>query len=337
MHKSLDPTWIGALCWRAREFASDDLVLRKFRPAFGAWLLLLLALVVVVPTSASAQAPCTLLLQGSNPADPLTITAVVNCVAGTTTITIFWGDGTSTITSGGASITATHTYVPADCSIPRQTTPGICQIGVSTSTDCCVVSGYVDLTAPANPPPVFAGQSSVVQVSIGTETASANLQVTFECTTVTDASGGVHQALDLGITCNSNPPTITLTAGSQTVSIAIHTSGTALGSLAPAMRHKNVLYALLLPLSAFFLLGVRVGTLRLSRSATSKYVVTGMVILLIVFFSSCSGGFTSNPPVQSTPPGSYLVTVIDLLAPGQPPSAFVQTSLIVPLTVNQVQ
>jgi hypothetical protein len=103
------------------------------------------------------------------------------------------------------------------------------------------------------------------------------------------------------------------------------------------MRHKNVPYALLVPLSAFFLLGVRVGTRRSSGRATSNYVVTGTVILLIVLFSSCSGGFTPNQPVQATPPGAYLVTVIDQPVAGQNTTGFVQTSLIVPLTVNQVQ
>jgi hypothetical protein len=65
--------------------------------------------------------------------------------------------------------------------------------------------------------------------------------------------------------------------------------------------------------------------------------VTATLVFLILIVSSCGGGFTPHQPVQSTPPGSYQVTVIDQPLPGQDTTGFVQTSLIVPLTVNQVQ
>ncbi len=310
------------------------------RLAFRIWLPLLFALVAFVRTPASAQtAPtCTLLLQGSNPANPLTVTAVVNCVGTVGSITISWGDDSSTFSSG-ASITATHTYAAAlKCEFPglKLPVPGICEVDVDAD-QVPAVSGYVDLTAPAATP-VFNGQSWDLNVSIFGE--PEGFQVTFECTTVTDSSGGVQPASNLGITCDSSPSTIAfdpLDQQPQPVKIGINTSGTAIGSLNPAMRRGNILYALLLPLSAFLILGGRVGRVRSYRSAISKYVMTGTVMLVIVFFSSCGGGFTPNQPVQSTPAGSYIVTVVDTPVSGQNTMGFVQTSLIVPLTVNQVQ
>jgi hypothetical protein len=313
-------------------------MLRSRWLAFRVWLPLLLALVAFVRTPASAQTSptCTLLLQGSNPANPLTITAVVNCVGKVAFIDINWGDDTST-TSSGASITATHTYAAtADCPLTDSgfAVAGICEVTVDAD-QIPAVSGYVDLTAPVATP-VFNGQSWDVDVSIFG--VPEDLKVTFECTTVTDSSGGVQPASNLGIMCDSSPSTIVFDAQQpQTVSIGINTSGTAIGSLNPAMRRGNILYALLLPLSAFLMLGGGVGAVRSGRGAISKYVVTGAVMLVIAFFSSCGGGFRPNQPVQSTPAGSYIVTIIDVPVPGQNTTGFVQTSLIVPLTVNQVQ
>ncbi len=305
-----------------------------FRSA-GAGSLLLLALTAVASVPASAQIPpptCTLSVQGSNPSDPLTITAIVNCVPGSTKlkvifINIDWGDGT-TSSSSGASVTATHTYAVADCFVGDFQTPGICEITV-TATDSQQnegsVSGIADLTAPSNPTPVFAGQSSVVQVEL--YGFPVGQQVTFECTTVIDSSGGVQQASDLGITCTSNPPTITFTGGIQSVAIDIQTSGPA-AQVAP---HREFFYALLLLLPLFVLSLNR----RSRRRAASRCAGAGLVAM-ILFLSSCGGGFTAPVVVQQTPAGSYVVTVVDEPVTEPPMPGFVQTSLIVPLTVNPV-
>ncbi len=113
-------------------------------------------------------------------------------------------------------------------------------------------------------------------------------------------------------------------------------SSAATGSLAPSIRHRNLLYALwLLPLPAWFLLGARFEKFLSGRLAVLQCVALG-TMLMILLFASCGGGFTAPGAVQSTPSGSYQVTVIDQPAPGQQLTGFVQTSLIVPLTVNQV-
>jgi hypothetical protein len=345
MHNSPSPTWVAALCRRVRELAFRERVLRNLFRGFRSWFPLLLAFAAFIPTPASAQGlliPCTLLVQAAPPPNFLTITAVVNCVDPgglTVTTTIDWGDGSSFNTDTG-SLTVQHTYaVNPLCFIGNAQIP-ICTIGVTATSDDVntgAVSAIIDLTAPPNPPPVFAGQSSVVQVLI--DGTPAGLQVTFECTTVTDSSGGIHQAADLGITCDSNPPTIIFDPiQPQTVSIAIHTTGPASGSLTPGMRHGNFVYAVLLPLLASFLLGMRSGTARWRSGAALQCAGIGTVMILILMFSSCGGGFRQPQVVgQATPPGNYQVTIIDQPTPGQSFTDFVQTSLIVPLTVNQVQ
>lgn len=281
-----------------------------------------------------ALAPsCTLSIAGSAPPDFLTISANVSCTdpQGLALITIIdWGDSSST-TTGGGSVTVTHTYAE----------PAIYQIVVTTMDSLqlqgqvpafVVISSTVDTTTP----PVFAGQSSDSTISL--DGAPANLQVSFECTTVTDSSGTVSEASDLGIECSSNPPVITFTGAVQNVAIGISTTGAASGSLAPTMRHRNVFYALLMPLPAFLLLlGVGTQAVRSRRVGTLPYLALGfaMTILLI---TSCGGGFKALTIVQqSTPAGTYQVTVIDQPLPGQSTTGFVQTSLILPLTVEQVQ
>jgi hypothetical protein len=303
-------------------------------------------LAAVTPTRASAQGlqiPCTLLLQAAPPPNFLTITAVVNCIDPgglTVTTTIDWGDQSS-FNSDTGSVTVTHTYAAnPPCLIVGNAQIPICTISVTATSDDVntgAVSGIVDLTAPPNPPPVFAGQSSVVQVLI--DGTPAGLQVTFECTTVTDSSGGVHQAADLGITCESNPPTIIFDPiQPQTVSVVIHTTGPASASLAPAMRQGDFFYALLVPLPPLFLVGMRVRTARPRTGAALQYAGMVAVTILILMLSSCGGGFRQPQVVgQATPPGNYQVTIIDQPTPGQSFTDFVQTSLIVPLTVNQVQ
>jgi hypothetical protein len=48
---------------------------------------------------------------------------------------------------------------------------------------------------------------------------------------------------------------------------------------------------------------------------------------------SCGGGFTVPGGQAATPAGNYRVTVIDRPVEGQSLTGFVQTSLIVPLSV----
>ena len=161
---------------------------------------------------------CTLSLQTPQPS--LTVTATANCTdpqGEALTIIITWGDGTSTPGSSGS-----HTYaVAGNYTITVKAT--------DTSGRQGIASGIVVQTAP----PVMAGQTSNIPVSITAPVNStANPEVKFVCTTVIGPNGS-QNASDAGITCTSNPPTVTLSSTPQNITIEITTTGATLGSLSP--------------------------------------------------------------------------------------------------------
>lgn len=268
---------------------------------------------------------CSLAIQGSGPSDPFTITAVVNCIdpqGSPLTTTIFWGDDTSTTTDGG-SVVVTHTYA----------NDGIYQLNVSAIDGSELrgeVPAVVNLLALTAPLPILPGQTSDVPVVV--LGFPANLRVTFECTTVTDSHGTVSQAVDLGITCSSIPAPLTLTGARQPVDILLHTTGAAVGAIVPGKRPRNLLYALWLPLSCLVVWSLGIGTLRIRR-VSIRWVWLSAALALGMLLPSCGGGFTAPGGQAATPSGNYRVTVIDRPVEGQSLTGFVQTSLIVPLSV----
>jgi hypothetical protein len=298
-------------------------------------------------TVIAAQPPtCTPSLQGAGSANPPTnnfatlfvVTANPNCIdpqGEALTTSVDWGDGTPKTPQNGGVFVATHTY--------RKLAPSYNVTVTSTDTSGLPGTAQNSLTlVPSSraPAPVFQGQSTTVTVTLTPGEASPiGLQVQFECTTATDSGGTPHQASAVGIACNSIPATFTFNgnASGQSVTIEIHTSGGASGSLVPGMRGRTWFYALWLPLQAFIFLSVSLGVVRLGRGLVSKYLVLGILAALSVF-TSCGGGFTAPKITQATPAGNYQVTVIDQPVLGQTSSSgFVQTSLIVPLSVSPFQ
>lgn len=93
--------------------------------------------------------------------------------------------------------------------------------------------------------------------------------------------------------------------------------------------------ALWLPIPAIFLIGVSFGRVRRSRRLIPRYLLLAALGVLIGLLMACGGGF-SLPQVTSstTPAGSYTVTAIDNPVNSSSTTGFIQTSLIVPLTVN---
>jgi Ig-like domain CHU_C associated len=270
-----------------------------------------------------------------------TVSAMISCIDPQhepLTTSVDWGDGTIDTKPVGA-FSDQHTYKVFGTYLVQV-----------TSTNISGLQGHVTpspfltlIPTSAAPPPIFAGQSTKVTVLLTQEeTRPAGLQVQFECTTVTDSNGKPHQASELGIDCNSIPPTITFTASlnGQSVPIEIHTSGAASGSLVPGMKHRTWFYAFWLPLPALVLLGGGFSVARSSRRGIFHYVALGsLLVLLLLSFTSCGGGFTAPKITQATPAGDYQVTVIDQPDPSvtQKTTGFVQTSLIVPLTVLPFQ
>jgi hypothetical protein len=170
-----------------------------------------------------------------------------------------------------------------------------------------------------------------------TITGPQGLEVTFSCPTVTDSSGNVEQASALGIQCGSDPPIITFTGAPQTVTIGIQTTGTALGRLFPSARPRGRLYAswfappwIMLPL---VILGA--GAARRPRPFRQARLRLAALSVAIGLLASCGGGFSLPKARLTTPAGSYQLTIVDEPLGSSP--GFVQTSLIVPLTVAPFQ
>jgi YVTN family beta-propeller protein len=280
---------------------------------------------------------CTLTVQGqgsSGSSGPLSITATAVCTdlpGQSFTTSVAWGDGTAPATgtaTGSGTLTASHTYATLGTYVIAATATATS--GIATTTSSPVILIQVPQV-----PPVFPGQTSDLQLLLATPTGAGNLDVVFECTTVTDSSGTVAQASDLGISCASIPSPVLLTSTPQQVTITIATSGPAAGSIASALGRGNWLPAVWLPLGAVVLFGAGRRKPRLHRGNVAPCLAGGVLVMLLLLFTSCGGGFTA-PAVTTkpTPAGQYQLTVVSQPATGQSTTGFVQTSLIVPLSVS---
>jgi len=290
-------------------------------------------------TVTSNQAPtCTLSVEGSGPPSPIpsTVTATADCTdpqGELLTTTIDFGDGALSSGANNRVFTASHNYDTSErttffITVTATDTSGLQAPPTSTSWTPVPTA----LT-----PPVFAGQSSDVTVMLSSPSGQPE-RVQFECTTVTTNTGTsltVTQASALGISCSSNPPAVTLTAASQPVTIVIHTTGGASASMVPGVMRGTCLYASWLPLPVLVLLGIGFNSIPSYRFRFSYCLAPAALLVLALLSVSCGGGFTAPKVIQATPAGNYQITVIDL--PLGSSTGFVQTSLIVPLTVNPFQ
>ena len=287
-------------------------------------------------TIASATPTCSNLAFGPG-ASLLQVTFTATCSASTVATSINWGDGSALTTGSTPSVSAKHTYAAVGTySVTLTATNSAGQAGAPAFAQ-------VTLVAATTPPPVFAGQSSDTPLMLTAPANSTNNPVVkFECTTATVSNGTAEPASNLGISCTSEPPTLTLTDVPQSVTISIQTSGSAADLRWPASKHRAAFYASWLPFPGLIFMGLWTGLGSRGRKKFLRHLALGLLICLIVFGVSCGGGFTS-PSVsstgtgsskQATPAGQYFVTVVDVPAQGSAPTGFVQTSLIVPLTVT---
>ncbi len=188
---------------------------------------------------------------------------------------------------------------------------------------------------------VFAGQAANVSVNVPGQSSGTPISVSFQCTSVIDSNGTVSLPSALGISCVSTHSVITLNQSPQSVTIAIQTTGAAT-TTAQNAKHDDWTYALLLPFSALLWLGAARRITRVRRTGfTYLFVfICGVIPLLS---TSCGGGFTSPPKVTqlSIPPGNYQITIVDVPSCSggtcQNFTGFIQTTLIVPLTVSPTQ
>ena len=282
---------------------------------------------------------CTLVVVGNGSStftDPLTVLATATCLdpqGEQLTTTISFGDG-SPDSSGlnNGVFTATHTYD----NYQGEATFPIAVIATNSSQLQSEPAQYSwTLVGTELAPPVFAGQSSTVTVSLASPSGQSE-QVTFLCTTVTTSSGSVVPASDVGISCSSNPNEVTLTATAQPVSIVIQTTGKATAAALNTTGGPWT-YAFWVPLPVLGLLGISFRSLRPQRRSFSMGFVVCGLLMLTLFTVSCGGGFTAPQVSLVTPAGNYQVTVVDVPVGSTSNSGFIQTSLIVPLTVSPFQ
>ena len=174
--------------------------------------------------------------------------------------------------------------------------------------------------------------ASVTTASPVAETTSGT-QVTFVCTGVSSTIGGVKVVNVLpsqyGISCSS--PVVTTQAGTNTpISITIQTtSGGGTTALLQRPGRTLLAYASLLPAPGLLLLALRKRGRRRS-SMLASLVASAAVACLAAL--GCSNGFTP-PPTAPTPAATYYITVMEEAAGGSTGS-FIQTSVLVPLTVS---
>jgi YVTN family beta-propeller protein len=269
----------------------------------------------------------------------LTVQATANCIdpqQELLTTTLDWKEGPPTTANNG-NLVATKTY-----SAVQTTTLYTVTV---TSTNTSQLSGNASVPLLLSPPmPVFTGQMVDVSAKVPGQTISGvPAMVSFECVSVLDSNGHMISALALGISCSSNPSVVTLSQAQNVTTIVIETTGAAT-VLGLRLHHENW-YAFLFPVPAFMLLRAKLRTRRMQRFDALRWLAGFAGAMMLSTAISCGGGF--KPPTitqtqiqqtqpSATPAGSYQVTVVDNLV-GQASSNFVQTTLIVPLTVSPTQ
>ncbi len=267
----------------------------------------------------------------------LTVQATASCIdpqQEPLTTTLLWGDGSSTTANNG-NLVATKTYSAVHTTTLYPVTV--------TSTNTSQLTGNANVPLLLSPPmPAFAGQSVDVSAKVPCQTISGvPAMVSFDCTNLIDSSGHTDSASALGISCSSNPSVVTLSQPPNATVITIETTGSA--TVAAVTSHPENWYAFLLPIPAFLLLGAKFRTKGMRRPDVRRWLAGFAAGAMLSTAISCGGGFkpptitqTQQTQASATPTGSYQVTVVDRLV-GQTSSDFVQTTLIVPLTVSPTQ
>jgi len=181
------------------------------------------------------------------------------------------------------------------------------------------------LTTAQPPASVTSGSTLSIPIQLAGVPTSSTVPFTLSCGN-----------LPVATTCVFNPPTVT--GQNPNFTVMVVTSGGTASSLAPMATQTGkpwyLLFASILP--AFALAGLRRGVVPELKSYACCVMV--LVCLSVVFLASCSG-YSSTPSVAApiaravTPSGSYQVVVTATPQAGAG-SGFVQTQLIVPVTVN---
>ena len=295
------------------------------------WIRLFVMFVTVVcafscAISQSSTSGCTTAAQGALPRGTYTanrvVTLSVDCGPGGFA-SVDWGDQTGFV-SGPSPLTANHTY-PAGASI--QPPYGVVINGAA------LPNLYVTFPTAVGPFSAFSGQASTVTSPM---TAEKALSVIVLCQSVFDSNGNVFTPQQLNITCTSPdlPATIPAFPASLPIRVVVATSGIARLQKPHDSRSVILFVCMVVPL-----LGIASRARRKSVKQMRITLAACSLVLLALTSISCGGGFTSPQLGSITPSGQYQVVVVTEQNPANstPDPTFVQTTLIVPLTVTPTQ
>jgi hypothetical protein len=310
--------------------------------------------VIVTAFYPAAFADCTIQVQGSLPEQTFTtqqsVTATAMCDGGFATVD--WGDSSGFI-SGPSPLVVNHTYSTAvpPPPPPPQPPPPLYFVQVSNGEEKPAGAYFAFQTKPATPSATFAGGESEVVATIGVTAPPppfgpepppgppSAFTIHFECDTVVDSDGTVYTAAQasntLHLDCHATPNVNVAylpNEQQQPVKVGVATSGPPLMFGTVWFPSREICAACTItPFVLLLTVRVRRRQAKL-RSFLAACVSLGLSLTLV----SCGGGFSLPAQTKATPPGQYQVNVISV-ANGTPPTGFVQTTLIVPLTVSETQ
>jgi hypothetical protein len=297
----------------------------------------------------NAQTCSSFVLLGARPIGSFSTTANINCPG---SVGLQWGDGVGTSTSAD-SLLDTHTYTSAG--------PWYVQVNGGGAAASQFLS-YANLAVPMG---VFSGRSGTpaiapIAVFVVGAPMNTSVPITITCMNVIDPNGNPVTAESLNISCSSPTamPSLSTTidctfndnkvaaclpllesggpvpsTNTTTLDVNITPSGLGSTGIYSSVKRQRKPGSLLVPITTSILLvpltffGVRQ---RKFRSA----LMLSFAVALCLSLTSCGGGFIPPAGVSAeTTPGTYLVTVqVSSTNPD-----FIQTSLIVPITVVPTQ
>jgi hypothetical protein len=303
--------------------------------------------------SVGAQACSTISLQGAPPVGTFSTNLNVTC-GGSESGFLSWGDDSSFSGTSGPSgaITQSHAYVNSG--------PWYLSVSVGSGT----AQQYLSFPTSPVPSGVFSGTTTKVMSAIAAAAqdvpAGKDINITVGCANVVGPDGAAVPLQTLNITCSLMNSTGSSTSGTVTasttcqvdssspnqlcipdgvgspesLSFLITTSGLAgtppFARLRPQHEPRSPL-----PVVAWAFGIIPVAFFKRSwRKKVTSALMLSLIVTLGLSLTSCGGGFT--PPAGAsaqTASGTYLVTV--LISSSMP--GFVQTSLIVPITVVPTQ
>jgi hypothetical protein len=251
------------------------------------------AVLSVSPSSGPAPLTVTASTAGSNDLDGSVVSTIIN-----------FGDGSSTVSAASA----THTYNTAGTYTVSATVTD--NLGASTSK-----TATVSVAAQAF---VFSGSNTSATVAAG-QAATYNLSLN---TTNSGFTGSVSVACagaPAGTTCSVNPSSVSFTATTTSVPVAITVATTQQARLAPVLLKG-------LP---FTFAAVFAGLLGGVKKRARQVVLGALAVFLICGVIGCAGGASSRTASQSAVPRSPTNATLTVTGTSGGQSASATLSLII--------